>query len=166
MSGLLLVHNMPWWRALPELIIYGSPMVKLMFGGLLFACGLFAHAGVRHLWLWVKRRPDCLTFRYKGRRIVRWVLGVALILVILLTPLWLLRITDSGNGMVQNGLQQFTICGKARAPEGADPMSSPLATRVMDATGKGTGRGSRMGVWGIEKQGGCHTFVHGPPGAD
>jgi len=154
-SGLLLVHNMPWWRALPELIIYGSPMVKLMFGGLLFACGLFAAAGVRHLWLWVKRR-----------RGVKWLIGAALILVILLTPFWLLRITDSGNWMVQNGLQQFTICGKARAPEGADPMSSPLATRVMDATGKGTGRGSRMGVWGIEKQGGCHTFVHGPPGAD
>ncbi len=97
---------------------------------------------------------------------MRWVLGVALILVILLTPLWLLRITDSGNWMVQNGLQQFTTCGKARAPEGADPMSSPLATRVMDATGGGTGRGSRMGFWGIEKQGGCHTFFHYPAGPD
>ena len=94
-------------------------------------------------------------------RLVKWLIGVVLLLVILLTPLWLLRITDSGNWMVQNGLQQFTICGKARASEGADPMSSPLASDIMDASG-----GARVGTWGVDEQGGCHTFFHYPSGLD
>jgi hypothetical protein len=55
-SGLLLTHQMPWWRVFSEYIVYGSWGVKATFGVLLFAAGLYAHAGVRHLWLWAKRR--------------------------------------------------------------------------------------------------------------
>ena len=96
-----------------------------------------------------------------GRLVQRLLIVVVVVLVILLPPHRLLRIMEGGDGMVQNGLQQFTICGKARAPEGADPMSGRLASDILEAA-----PGSRMGVWGIEEQGGCQTFVHGPPGAD
>jgi hypothetical protein len=92
---------------------------------------------------------------------VKWLIGVALILVILLTPLWLLRITDSGNWMVQNGLQQFVVCGKARAARGDDPMSGPLAARVMEASG-----GARVGTWSVDRRAGCDTFRHFPRDLD
>ena len=92
---------------------------------------------------------------------VRWVIGVALLLVILLTPLWLLRVVNSDAELVQNGLQSFEICGKARASEGADPMSSPLASDILAAAPV-----SRKGVWNVRTQDGCDTFVHYPPDMD
>jgi hypothetical protein len=56
MNAWLLVHKMPWWRSLGELVVYGSPMVKLTFGVFLFACGMFAGAGVHYLWRRIQRR--------------------------------------------------------------------------------------------------------------
>jgi hypothetical protein len=84
---------------------------------------------------------------------VKWLIILLLAVVVLLVPLWLLRAAD--DGLTQNGLRTFTICGKARASEGADPMSSSLAMRVMDAT-----PGSRVGTWSVKRGADCDVFIH------
>ena len=86
---------------------------------------------------------------------MKWLIGVALLLVILLTSHWLLLVPDSEAGMVPNGLQQFTICGKARTSS-ADPFMNPLANRIMEAT-RG---GARVGTWSLEKKADCDVYRH------
>jgi hypothetical protein len=88
------------------------------------------------------------------RRLVQRLLIVVVVaLVILLTPLWLLRAAD--NGLVQNGLQSFTLCGKAQTSS-ADPFMNPLANRIMEAT-RG---GARVGTWSLEKKADCDVYRH------
>lgn len=84
---------------------------------------------------------------------MKWLIILLLAVVVLLVPLWLLRAAD--DGMTQNGLRTFTICGKARASEGVDPMSSSLAMRVMDAT-----PGSRVGTWSVKRGVDCDVYRH------
>jgi hypothetical protein len=93
------------------------------------------------------------------RRLVQRLLIVVVVaLVILLTPLWLLRAAD--DGLVQNGLQQFSICGKARTSS-ADPFMNPLANDIMEAT-----PGARVGTWSLEKKADCDVYRHFPAGWD
>jgi hypothetical protein len=91
-------------------------------------------------------------------RLVKWLIGVVLLLVILLTPLWLL-VPDGGARLVQNGLRSFEICGKART-EG-DPLANPLASDIMSAT-----PGSRVGTWSIEWKADCTVYYHSVWGSD
>jgi hypothetical protein len=83
-----------------------------------------------------------------------WLLiGVAAVFVILLPP------HRGGAEPVENGLRSFEICGKARTSS-TDPFMNPLANRIMEATGKGTGRGARVGSWSLERKADCDVYVH------
>jgi hypothetical protein len=90
---------------------------------------------------------------------MKWLIGVALILVILLASHRLLLVPDGGAEPVENGLREFTICGKARTSS-TDPFMNPLANRIMEATGKGTGRGARVGSWSLDRQADCDVYYH------
>jgi hypothetical protein len=94
------------------------------------------------------------------RRLVQRLLIVVVVaLVILLTPLWLLR--AAGDGLVSNGLREFQICGEKRTSEAADPFMNPLANDIMDAT-----QGSQKGIWGVQRSEDCDVYQHYPPNLD
>lgn len=91
------------------------------------------------------------------RRLVQRLLIVVVVaLVILLTPLWLLRAAD--DGLVSNGLREFQICGKARTP---DPFRNRLADDLI-----GVPPGGRIGTWGVQRSEDCVVYQHFSPDLD